>query len=286
MKIQQEIVPIGADDMFIIMNHPNAKFDYGLHYHPEYEINLVLRTSGTRVVGDSKETFGDYDLVLIGSNVPHVWKSEFKENQQITIQFAKDMLDFEVLSKRIYAPIRQLLLDSRSGLVFSGPSGDSIKDKIIELTRMQGFQTVTAFWTILNMMAGADRRKLVSSAYDNASLVSKSKSRRVEKVCAYIEQNIGSDISLSDVAGLVNMSESAFSHFFKKRTGITFINYLNNMRISRACNLLADTTLSAAEICYDCGFNNLSNFIRIFSKKKGKTPIEYRKYISQLLTKY
>ena len=100
------------------------------------------------------------------------------------------------------------------------------------------------------------------------------------------EKNLDKDLSLSEVATLVNMSDSAFSHFFKKRTGISYINYVNNLRIARACTLLSDTTLSASEICYDCGFNNKSNFIRIFRKRKNMTPIEYRKFISQMLIKY
>ena len=106
------------------------------------------------------------------------------------------------------------------------------------------------------------------------------------KVCDYIEKNLCQNIRLTDVAELVNMSESAFSHFFKKRTNISYITFVNNMRISKACQLLANTTLSASEICYACGFNNKSNFIRIFTKKKNMTPIEYREYISQMLIKY
>ncbi len=286
MEILHEIVPINGEDMFIILNHPNAKFDYGLHCHPEYEINLVLGTRGTRVVGDSTEEFGDMDLVIVGPNVPHVWKSDLTENQQITIQFSSDMLKYEIMGKRAFAPIRQLLIDTRMGLQFTGEEGEMIKDKILELTQMQGFSSTIAFFSILNMMATSSRRVLVSNMFDASSVVSASKSRRIAKVCEYIEENLTRDISLSDVAGLVNMSESAFSHFFRKRAGTTYINYVTNMRIARACNLLADTTRSASEICYDCGFNNISNFIRIFTKKKGKTPIEYRKYITQLITKY
>ena len=108
----------------------------------------------------------------------------------------------------------------------------------------------------------------------------------IQRDTKQIDKNLDKERSLSDVAELVNMSESAFSHFFKKRTGMSYINYVNNQRIAKACTLLAETTLSAAEICYDCGFNNKSNFIRIFNKKKGMTPIEYRKFITQMLIKY
>ena len=281
----QEIVPINKEDLFIILNHPNAKFDYPVHYHPEYEINLVLNCTGTRVVGDSEEAFGPTDLVMTGPSLPHAWKSEDKTNHVITIQFSKEMVHFPMLEKRIFAPIRQLLQDSEHGLSFEGPEQETIKKQIISLTRMQGFQSVTTFLNILNAMANANRKRLVTGMYEQ-ELGANSKSRRIAKVCEHIDQNLDKELSLSEVAALVNMSDSAFSHFFKKRTGLSYINYVNNQRIAKACTLLADTTLSASEICYDCGFNNKSNFIRIFRKRKNMTPIEYRKYITQMLIKY
>ena len=284
--IQQEIVPITQDDLFVIKNHPNAKFDYPIHCHPEYEINLVMNTSGTRVVGDDEEAFDELDLVMTGPFVPHVWKSELVTNHVITIQFSSDLLSFQMINKRLFMPIRQLLIDSMQGLHFYGPEAERIRNEIVEITRMQGFQTATKFLNILNLLAYAPRRKLVSNMYESENLVNSSKSRRITKACKYIEENISQKISLSDVAMLVNMSDSAFSHFFKKKTGISFITYVNNLRVAKACDLLASTSLSASEICYDCGFNNKSNFIRIFTKRKNMTPIEYRNHISQILIKY
>ena len=285
-EIQQEIVPITQDDLFVIMNHPNAKFDYPIHCHPEYEINLVMKTSGTRVVGDYEEAFSDLDIVMTGPYVPHVWKSDLLTNHVITIQFSSDLLSFQMINKRLFMPIRQLLVDSTQGLQFYGSEAERIRDEIMELTRIQGFQTATKFLTLLNFMAAAPRRKLVSNMYESENLVNSSKSRRITKACKYIEENISQKISLAEVAALVNMSESAFSHFFKKKTGISFITYVNNLRVAKACDLLASTSLSASEICYDCGFNNKSNFIRIFTKRQNMTPIEYRNHITQLLIKY
>jgi AraC-like DNA-binding protein len=284
--IQQEIVPITSDDLFIILNYPDAKFDYPIHCHPEYEINVVMKTEGTRVVGDSEESFADLDIVMTGPYVPHVWKSDLVTNHVITIQFSKELLNFQMINKRLFMPIRQMLVDSMQGLQFYGEEAARIKDEIIELTKMQGFGTATKFLEILNSLAHASRRKLVTNMYESEILINQSKSRRISKVCRYIEENLSRKISLTDVALLVNMSESAFSHFFKKKTGISFITYVNNLRVAKACDLLASTSLSASEICYDCGFNNKSNFIRIFTKRKNMTPIEYRNYISQLLIKY
>ncbi len=285
-EIQQEICPINGEDLFIILDRPNVKFEYPIHCHPEYEINVVINSNGTRVVGDSEESFSGLDFVMLGPYVSHVWKSEQENNHEITIQFSGDLLNFHIMNKRLFMPIKQLLMDSLQGLHFYGEEAERIKDEIVDLTKMQGFQTATKFLNILNSLAHAPRRKLVSNMYESEILIHKSRSRRISKVCRYIEENISHKISLSDAAGLVNMSDSAFSHFFKRQTSISFITYVNNLRVAKACELLANTSLSASEICYDCGFNNKSNFIRIFTKRKNMTPIEYRNHISQLLIKY
>ena len=284
--IQQEICPITGDDLFVILDRTNVKFEYPIHCHPEYEINVVINSNGVRVIGDSEEPFSGLDLVMIGPYVSHIWKSDQESNREITIQFSGDLLNFQIMNKRLFLPIKQLLMESMQGLQFYGEEAERIKDDILELTKMQGFLTATKFLSILNSLAHAPRRKLVSNMYESEIIIHKSKSRRISKVCRYIEENISHRITLSDAAGLVNMSDSASSHFFKIQTSISFITYVNNLRVAKACELLANTSLSASEICYDCGFNNKSNFIRIFTKRKNMTPIEYRNHISQLLIKY
>lgn len=285
--IQKEITPIAASDLFIVLNHPNAKFDYPIHYHSDYEINLVMNTSGTRIIGDSLEGFNSLDLVMIGPNLPHAWRGDVVEgNHVITIQFSDKLLNYPILEKKLFLPIKQLLFNAQRGISFSDQTRDLVKDKIINLTRMQGFYTVLEFFAILYELSVSPQKTLVSNLYDTNDIVRTSKSRRIAKVCDYVEKNVIEPIKLSDVAGLVNMSESAFSHFFKKKTNCTFIDYITNLRIAKACQLLSDTTYTVAEICYTCGFNNQSNFIRIFKKKKGSTPNEYRLYLQQILIKY
>ena len=284
---QKEITPLASDDLFIVLNHPSAKFDYPVHHHSDFEINLVIDTYGKRVVGDSIEDFSTLDLVMIGPNIPHAWFGEVEENNHVvTIQFSDKMLNFQMLEKRLFGNIKNLLVESQRGLAFSEKTQIAMKDKILRLTKMQGFQTVLEFLSILNELSVSDRRILVSNQFDSQLVVRTSKSRRIAMVCNYIENNYAKTINLSDVASLVNMSESAFSHFFKKRTNTSFKDYLTNVRISHGCQLLTKTTHSVAEVCFACGFNNLSNFIRIFKKKKGQTPSDYRISIEQLLIKY
>ena len=269
------------------MNHPGAKFDFPVHYHSDFELNLVINTSGTRIVGDSSEKFDELDLVLIGPNVPHAWfGKENEDNRVVTIQFSDKTTESPLMEKRSFKNIKDLLYESSRGIVFSGKTREEVKDKILELTKMQGFHIVLTFFSILHDLSISDRRILVSSQFDPQKIVRASKSRRIAKVYDYINENYHNRIKLEELAALVNMSESAFSHFFKKRTRCTYIDYLTGIRIAKACQMLVETTHTVAEICYSCGFGNMSNFIRIFKKKKGLTPIKYRKYLDQMLTKY
>jgi AraC-like DNA-binding protein len=285
--IQKEITPISAEDLFIVLNHPNADFDYPVHYHSDYEINLVLNDKGKRIIGDSIELFDELDLVMIGPNLSHAWRGEIiKGNHVITIQFSDQILNFPMLQKRMFTSIKQLLIESQRGLIFSAETKLQIKEKILQLTKMQGFHTVLEFLSILYDLSIADRHVLVSNIFDTKDTIRTSKSRRIAKVCDYLEKNLEENIKLSDVSSLVNMSDSAFSHFFKKKTNCTFIDYITNLRIARACQMLSETSNTVAEICYSSGFNNLSNFIRIFKKKKAMTPNEYRLFLKQMLIKY
>jgi len=285
--LQKEITPLSAEDLFIVLNHPDAKFDYPVHYHSDFELNLVIGSYGERVVGDSVENFSELDLVMTGPNVPHAWFGAINEKRHVvTIQFSEKMIDFPLLEKRLFQSIKELLYESRRGIVFTKETQNKIKEKILTLTKMQGFQTVLTFFSILNELSVSDRRLLTSNKFDSNDIVRASKSRRIAKVCEYIEVNYYKQIKLKEVAALVNMSESAFSHFFKKRTRCTYIDYLTNIRIAKSCQLLSETTQTVAEICYACGFENMSNFMRIFKKKKNVTPAKYREFMEQMLIKH
>lgn len=286
-KLQKEITPLSPEDLFIVLNHPNAKFDYPVHYHSDFELNLVIGSYGERVVGDSVENFSELDLVLTGPNVPHAWfGSENEKRRVVTIQFSEKFIDFPLLEKRLFKSIKDLLYEASKGIVFTRETQDKIKEKILALTKMQGFQTVLAFFSILHELSISDRKILASNQFDSQNIVRISKSRRIAKVCDYIDTNYHTQIKLKDVAALVNMSESAFSHFFKKRTRCTYIDYLTSLRIAKSCQLLSETTQTVAEICYACGFENMSNFMRIFKKKKNVTPARYREFMEQMLIKH
>lgn len=287
--LQREITPIGDEDLFIVMNHPNAKFDYTGHFHSEYEINLVINGRGERIVGDNIEKFEGTDLVMIGPNVPHRWTTgdEALIMHVVTIQFPKETLDYQILRKKIFHPIHQLCNDAFRGIVFSEPAKSILQAKILELTGKQGFDSALTFFEILHTMAMTEKRRfLLDDNFEANTAIRESKSRRINQVISYIQKHFTEEITLAAMADTVGMSESAFSHFFKRKTNRSFIDYLNDIRIGYASKLLYETTHTVFEVCYASGFNNISNFNRIFKRKKGCSPSEYRHNIQSIMTRY
>ena len=287
--IQREITPIGEEDLFIVLNHPHAKFDYAAHFHSDYEINMVINGKGKRIVGDCVAPFSDIDLVMVGPNIPHRWisESDHDEAHVVTIQFHKETLEYPIINKKIFYPIKQLFTDSSYGIEFSQETSLALKDTILNLSHRQGVDSALEFFKILYHLSISENQKLLLAANNERDFaIRESKSRRINKVIAYIQEHFQEEISLELVASSAGMSESAFSHFFKKRTNRSFIDFLNDIRIGNAAKMLYETSNTISEICYASGFNNVSNFNRLFKKKKGQTPTEYRENVQKFMTKF
>ena len=277
--IQQEITPVESDDLFVVLDHTDAKFDYPIHCHAEYEINLVLLSDGKHIIGTREEPFSEVDMVIIAPFVPHVWKAREEGNRVITVQFSGKMLDFPMLRLRQFRSIETFLKRAVPAAKFHLSEDDPLVGEVLALAQAKDFDATVAFLRLLNSMA--EREFTILGDVDSG--MRQSRSRRVARVMEYSQEHLGETIRLSDVSSLVDMSDSAFSHFFKKHTNLSYITYLNGLRISRACRELESTAMSVSEICWDCGFNNKSNFNRLFLQAKGMTPSAYRKYISRIL---
>ena len=264
------------------MNREKKEFNYPAHIHPEFEINFIENAKGAqRVVGDSIEDIENYDLCFIANpSLEHTWLTHNCKSQnikEITIQFHPDLFDKNLLSRTQFKPIKKMFDEAVKGLSFSQTTISLIKPKIESLCNKKGFYSVIELFTILYEMSLSTNIKVLSSNVFACNEES-SESRRINKVAEFINNNYNREISLSEVASLVNMSDVAFCRFFRKRTSKSFVEYLNNVRTSVATKLLADTTKPISEICFECGFNNISNFNRCFKKKKGCTPTEFREY--------
>lgn len=283
-RIIREITPLSDDEFFIVLNHLNAKFDFPIHYHPEFEMNLVLHSRGKRIIGDSIEEYGHSDLVLIGPNTPHAWTGQEENVQVITLQFQTDFLSDKAFSRKLVLPIKEMLERSKMGVLFSPETTAYIQERILKLTETRQFDSFLEFLSILYDLAiSRNQRTLSSLAY--VGQFDTSKSRRIKLVNQYLYEHLSDQIMINDVAKLVSMTPSAFSHFFKKRTQRSFSDYLADIRIGNAARLLIETEKNIAEICFDSGFNNISNFNRTFKSKKGCTPGEFRSQ-QKFITKY
>ncbi len=285
-NIIREITPLTNEEFFVVLYHPNAKFDFPTHYHPEYEINYVEKAKGTRIVGESVCSYDDVDLVLTGPDIYHSWQSETGgADLVITIQFQKDLLPLNFQNKKLLAPIREMLERSNRGIEFGKQTISKLVPMIKNLTNQNGFNSFLEFLNILHEMAVSDDQRVLCSQSFSPE-IDMFKSRRIRVATAYINKNYQNKIMINDVAGLIGMTNSSFCHFFKKRTHKSFVDYLNEVRIGHAAIQLIETTKSISEVCYNCGLNNVSNFNRIFRTKKGLTPSEFRKFNQQQIMKY
>ncbi|MCR5243567.1 MAG: AraC family transcriptional regulator [Bacteroidales bacterium] len=276
-----EIPPLSEKDCFYIVERHKTEFMFPLHRHKEYELNFVEHGRGVRrVVGDSVEEIGEYELTLIaGGDLEHAWEQgscTSEDVREITIQFAPEIFSESILVRNQFSSILHMFELARNGLTFSMSTIMKVYSVLDALPHeTDKFDQFQHFLRLLyDLSLAPDSRVLASSAF--ARSVSDTESRRVLKVKQYVGAHYSEQISLESLSSLVGMSQSAFSRFFKARTGKTVIDYIIDIRLGNAARLLVDTTQNISEICYSCGFNNLSNFNRLFKSKRGYTPREFR----------
>lgn len=283
-NILKEITPLTSNDCFTIFTRVKSEFNFPLHYHDEFELNLIMNASGAkRIIGDHVQVIDELELVLVGPNLPHAWfTNECKSESitELTIQWHKNLLDEKFLKRNQLSFIRKMFEKSSLGISFSKETIQAVLPRILSLSQRNGFDSVM---DLINLFHDLSTSRNLITLSDTSFMNNQNfhqDSRRLEKVFDFMNANYHKDISLKDVSSLVNMTEESFSRFIKKRTGNTFINSLNEIRLGHASRLLIDTTHSISEISYKCGFNNISNFNRLFKKKKNCTPKELRENYS------
>lgn len=286
-NIFREVPALSAEDCFIINSRLKKDFTYPVHVHPEFELNFIENGKGARrIVGDSIEEIDELELCLIGNeSLAHAWMNyhcQSEEIHEITIKFQKEFLAENLLRKNQFHSIAVMFENAKKGIVFSREVIQKVKPNFdLLLSNQNGFASVLILIGILyDLSLDENSRILCSSTFTNQD--ESSESRRVQKVINYLHTNFQKDIRLVDVANFVNMSEVSFSRFMKKRTGKSYIEYFNDLRLGIASRYLVNTNKTIAEISFECGFNNLSNFNRIFKKRKGYTPKEFRENYSKM----
>lgn len=253
------------------------------HYHPEYELVAIQQSTGTRFIGDSIEKFEEGEVVLIGTNVPHMWLNDeiyFQDDSKleaeaVAIHFKKEFLGPDFFRIPEMKPISELLHRADRGIRFT----DLDHDMVDEIEKLMDYDSTTRVFKtieILYALSKHERFELLSSN-SFVSSFQKTENTRMDKIYAFVFENFNQGISASDVAEVAGMNKSAFSRFFKKTHRKPFTRYLNEIKLGYACKLLLENTESITAIGYMSGFNNISNFNRQFKLIYGVAPSSYLK---------
>jgi AraC-like DNA-binding protein len=250
------------------------------HFHPEYEIMLNAKINGTRIVGDSVELFDLYDLVLIGGNIPHCWnyyrnKESQPNDSGLMVHFKLSSFGEELLSQHELHTVRNLLIESERGIVFSVEDAKKAEPHLVSMVHNKGIDKMISFFNVLKIMCSSDKRGVLCSenykqAFDERG------NKKMTDVYNYIRENFPKQISLEKISRIAHMSPFSFSRYFKKNCGAGFVEYLNRVRMNKACHLLRETEYQVHEISEQCGFSSISNFNKQFRKSEGLPPRDYR----------
>jgi len=294
MKAQFQKIIINQGSSFLAKELNLPQFDSDFHFHPEYELKYVIHSKGIRFIGDSVENFQEGDLVLLGPNIPHYWSNDsvYCEDRNLRaraflVMFSENFLGGEFFSLPEMSPIKELLNKAKGGICFSNPDKLDIPGKLKRLISCDGPQRIMLLLEILFDLTTAEKRSLLTKAFLNELPLMNYNNHSVErlrKVHEYVQANFQNKISIHDVADIANMSTYAFCKYFKKSTVKTFMSFLCELRICHAKMLLIQKEeLAISDICFDSGFDNLSNFNRKFKEMTRMTPKEYRNHYMNLL---
>lgn len=281
MQPDLELVHIRKGESFAAWMHGYPFRTVRWHYHPEYEIHLVNATSGTFYIGDHIGAFAPGQLIMTGPNLPQNWVSDIQPGEivplrSLVIQFPETFIEGACAAMPEMEALRPLLDRSRRGILFDDATSARIRPLVERLIEAQGLRRLALFWEILDLLAAARDYEVLASLSFELDL-SKINDSGINRALTYLREHLTEQIEEAELAALVGQSQSAFSRAFKRHTGTTLVRYRNQLRVDLACQmLLAEPDSKVAEICYEVGFSNLSNFNRHFLKLKGISPSQFR----------
>ncbi|WP_025762634.1 AraC family transcriptional regulator [Dyadobacter tibetensis] len=280
MKPHFHRVPIKSQNSFSIRHEKNSGFGTVWHYHPELELHFLVKGRGVRFIGDDISNFSDGELILLGENLPHTWRveegSDKSEIELIIIHFLPDCLGADLLQLPEAYLIPKLFEKAKKGLVIHGETRSQVVDLMRKAVNAQNLERLIALLSILKILAESQETSIIASAHAFYKS-NDSETLRLNKIYAYTLTNYKKDISLQDVASLANLGVTSFCRYFKMMTKKTYNDFLVEIRISHACRFLIEDRLPTEVICFECGFNNVSNFYRHFKKVTDMTPLEYKR---------
>ena len=280
LDILREITPLKETDCFLVFDRRKKGYNFPIHFHPEFELGFVENAEGARrYVGDHIGTIGQQELILVGPNVIHCWEDyrNNKENEmhEITVQFPRELFSEALLNRNILKPINDLFKNASRGILFSQETIDLVAPRIKSLVHLRDYEAFLEIQAILFELAiSPNQQFLASPTYQIKTDFHNSK--RIEDIYKYVVDNFSNKLKLEDVASRFNMTVISFTRLMKQHTGKSFVDFVNEIRLGHAARMLIETNNSITDICFECGFNNISNFNRIFKKHKDVTPSEFR----------
>lgn len=281
-KPELEVVDPQPNESIRYLQHGSDSSLIRWHYHAEYELHLIVATKGKMFVGDHIGNFGPKTLVLAGPNLPHNWISQIDDDDEEVplrdrvVQFSGDFIERCCQAMPELGILMPLLQRSRRGVMFDQATAVAVEPLFEALGAESGFPRIVVFFRIMEHLARTENFRLLSSmSFEN--LIDESTAQRVNLAVNYIVEHYQSGLALDEVAALLTMTPTAFSKFFKRNTGLRFIEFVNNLRVSRACERLVHSDDPITDICFEVGFNNIANFNRRFQALKGMTPSDYRR---------
>lgn len=284
MKPHFHRVPVKSENSFSIRHEKASGFGTVWHYHPELELHYLIKGRGVRLIGDSINNFSDDELILLGENLPHVWRIEEGVSsgvEVIVIHFLADCLGSSLLSLPEAYLIPKLFENAKKGLLIKGKAKEEVIALMRSAVNAQNLDRLIALLSILKVLTETKEMEPVASAhafYKSNEL----ETLRLNKVYSYTLSNYKDNITLQAIASIANLRVTSFCRYFKMMTSKTYNDFLVEIRISHACRLLIEDLLATEVICFECGFSNVSNFYRHFKKVTDMTPLEYkRKYLSK-----
>jgi AraC-like DNA-binding protein len=281
MRPQIQKIPLSEQSSFMADRFYTPYFETPWHYHPEYEMVLVLEGRGKRFIGNNVADYEPGDLCFIGSNLPHLYRKDDADaiGGSLVIHFREDFLGKEFGSVPEMQKIKMLFDRSSMGIQVNGSSRKKMCELMNMITDQKGMDRLIILLQLLNLLADSDEYELLSSPEITGQ--NSDDSDRINRVFDYVMRNFKENIEMGDIAKLANMSYSGFCRYFKTRTKKNFTHFVNEIRVGYACRRLVETDLSVESICFESGFNNKTNFMEQFRKIIKCTPYQFKKnYLS------
>lgn len=284
MKAHFHKVPTPLRSSFGVRHDTAPNFGTIWHYHPELELHLTVKGEGVRFIGDNISNFSAGQLILLGENLPHTWRCREEyyqpgsglEVEAIVIHFRPDCLGRDLLDLPEAFQLPKLFEKAKKGLEFHGKAREKIAKLMIAITKAEDLDRLILMLSLLREMSLTGKYTTIASAHGFYKS-NEIETIRINKVCAYTLSNYKKDITLEQIAAISNLSVTSFCRYFKTMTKKTYYDFLTEIRVSHACRHLIDGSMTISMICFESGFNNISNFYRHFKKVTGITPSEYRK---------